>query len=150
MDIAQILRIGAQLFAQSSANTEGLNENSIVSALARLLGGNSNGEGIDFNSLLQSLKGAGLANIVSSWLGNGENSPISADDIAKIFNQDQLSSFANDLQIPQEEAVTGLQETLPGIIDKASPNGDIASDLFQAVGGVDGIMNLASSLFGKK
>ncbi|EAS66395.1 YidB family protein [Photobacterium angustum] len=150
MDIAQILRIGAQLFAQSSANTEGLNENSIVSALARLLGGNSNGEGIDFNSLLQSLNGAGLANIVSSWLGNGENSPISADDIAKIFNQDQLSSFANDLQIPQEEAVTGLQETLPGIIDKASPNGDIASDLFQAVGGVDGIMNLASSLFGKK
>lgn len=150
MDIAQILRIGAQLFAQSSANTEGLNENSIVSALARLLGGNSNGEGIDFNSLLQSLNGAGLANIVSSWLDNGENSPISADDIAKIFNQDQLSSFANDLQIPQEEAVTGLQETLPGIIDKASPNGDIASDLFQAVGGVDGIMNLASSLFGKK
>ncbi len=150
MDIAQILRIGAQLFAQSSANTDSLNENSIVSALARLLGGNSNGEGIDFNSLLQSLNGAGLANIVSSWLGNGENSPISADDIAKIFNQDQLSNFANDLQMPQDEAVTGLQETLPGIIDKASPNGDIASELFQAVGGVDGIMNLASSLFGKK
>ncbi|PQJ62129.1 YidB family protein [Photobacterium angustum] len=150
MDIAQILRIGAQLFAQSSANTDSLNENSIVSALARLLGGNSNGEGIDFNSLLQSLNGAGLANIVSSWLGNGENSPISADDIAKIFNQDQLSNFANELQMPQDEAVTGLQETLPGIIDKASPNGDIASELFQAVGGVDGIMNLASSLFGKK
>lgn len=51
--------------------------------------------------------------------------------------------------MPHDEAVTGLQETLPGIIDKASPNGDIASELFQAVGGVDGIMNLASSLFGK-
>ncbi|KPA51455.1 YidB family protein [Photobacterium lucens] len=150
MDIAEILRIGAQLFAQSSANTDGLNENNIMSALARLLGGNSNGEGIDFNSILQSLNGAGLANIVASWLGNGENSPISADDIAKIFNPDQLSNFANDLQMPKDEAVTGLQETLPGMIDKASPNGDIASELFQAVGGMDGIMNLASSLFGKK
>ena len=52
--------------------------------------------------------------------------------------------------MPKDEAVTGLQETLPGMIDKASPNGDIASELFQAVGGMDGIMNLASSLFGKK
>lgn len=150
MDIAQLLRIGAQLFAQSSANTDGVNENNIIAALARLLGGNSNGEGIDLNTILQSLNGAGLANIAASWLGNGDNAPISASDIANIFNQDQLSTFAQDLEMPAEEAVTGLQETLPGMIDQASPNGDIAADLFKAVGGFDGIMNLASSLFGKK
>ncbi|WP_305815011.1 hypothetical protein [Photobacterium leiognathi] len=31
--------------------------------------------------------------------------------------------------MPKDEAVTGLQETLPGMIDEASPNGDIASEL---------------------
>lgn len=152
MDINQLLRIGAQLFSQSQANTTGLNETTITSALSRLFGGDSDGKGIDLQSIIQSLNGAGLANIAASWLGNGngDNAAISATDIGNIFNADQLSNFANEVKLPQSEAITGLQETLPGMIDKASPNGDIAGELFQAVGGMDGLLNIASKIFGKK
>ena len=150
MDINQLLRIGAQLFSQSQANTTGLNETTITSALSRLFGGDSDGKGIDLQSIIQSLNGAGLANIAASWLGNGNNEAISATDIGNIFNSDQLSNFANEVKLPQSEAITGLQETLPGMIDKASPNGDIAGELFQAVGGMDGLLNIASNIFGKK
>lgn len=144
MDINQLLRIGAQLFSQSQANTTGLNETTITSALSRLFGGDSDGKGIDLQSIIQSLNGAGLANIAASWLGNGDNAAISATDIGNIFNADQLSNFANEVKLPQ------MQETLPGMIDKASPNGDIAGELFQAVGGMDGLLNIASKIFGKK
>lgn len=150
MDINQLLRIGAQLFSQSNANTDGLNENTITSALSHLFGGDSEGKGIDLQSIIQSLNGAGLANIAASWLGNGDNATISATDIGNIFNPDQLSNFANEVKLPESEAVTGLQETLPGMIDKASPNGDIASDLFQSIGGISGLLNIASNIFGKK
>ncbi|WP_305809801.1 hypothetical protein [Photobacterium kishitanii] len=54
MDINQLLRVGAQLFSQSQANTTGLNENTITSALSHLFGGDSNGKGIDlekYNSI---------------------------------------------------------------------------------------------------
>ncbi|KAE8178129.1 YidB family protein [Photobacterium carnosum] len=150
MDIAKILEIGAQLFSQSQANTNGLSQGSIVSALSRLLGGDENGQGINFEQLLSSIDGAGLANVLQSWLGNGENHAISVDDITNIFSGSQLSDFANELNIPEQEAKTGLSEALPSMVDNASPAGEIAGELLNAVGGVSGLFNIAASLFGKK
>ena len=150
MDIAKILEIGAQLFSQSQANTNGLSQGSIVSALSRLLGGDENGQGINFEQLLSSIDGAGLANVLQSWLGNGENHPISVEDITNIFSGSQLSDFANELNIPEQEAKTGLSEALPAMVDNASPAGEVAGELLNAVGGVSGLFNMAASLFGKK
>ncbi|HIF9122310.1 TPA: YidB family protein [Photobacterium damselae] len=146
MDITKILEIGAQLFSQSQANTGGLNQGSIVSALSRLLGGDENGQGVNFEQLLSSINGAGLANVLQSWLGNGENNAISADDIANIFSGSQLSDFANELNLSEQDAKTGLSEALPAMVDNASP----AGELLNAVGGVSGLLNMAASLFGKK
>lgn len=150
MDIAKILEIGAQLFSQSQPNTGGLSQGSIVSALSRLLGGDKHGQGVNLEQLLSSIDGAGLANVLQSWLGNGENNAISGDDISNIFSGSQLSEFANELNIPEQEAKTGLSEALPAMVDNASPAGEIAGELLNAVGGVSGLFNMAASLFGKK
>lgn len=150
MDVTKILEIGAQLFSQSQANTDGLNQGSIVSALSRLLGGNENGQGVNFEQLLSSINGAGLANVLQSWLGNGENNAISADDIANIFSGSQLSDFANELNLSEQDAKTGLSEALPAMVDNASPAGEIAGELLNAVGGVSGLLNMVAGLFGKK
>lgn len=150
MDITKILEIGAQLFSQSQANTGGLNQGSIVSALSRLLGGDENGQGVNFEQLLSSINGAGLANVLQSWLGNGENNAISADDIANIFSGSQLSDFANELNLSEQDAKTGLSEALPAMVDNASPAGEIAGELLNAVGGVSGLLNMVAGLFGKK
>ncbi|WP_297480100.1 YidB family protein [uncultured Photobacterium sp.] len=150
MDIAKILEIGAQLFSQSQANTGGLSQGSIVSALSRLLGGDENGKGVNLKQLLSSIDGAGFANVLQSWLGKGENSAISTDDISKIFSGSQLSDFANELNIPEQDAKAGLSEALPAMVDNASPAGEIAGELLNSVGGISGLFNMAASLFGKK
>ncbi|BAJ03765.1 YidB family protein [Shewanella violacea] len=149
MDITQILRTGAKLFNQSSADTAHLSENNIVAALSRLLGGDSDGQGINLQNIIKSLDGAGLASIAASWLGKGSNAAISTDDIAKVFHPDKISAFASELELPEHKAVSGLQDVLPAIVDHASPGGEIAGDLFKAVGGLAGIMKIGASIFGE-
>jgi uncharacterized protein YidB (DUF937 family) len=70
--------------------------------------------------------------------------------LAQIFGQDQISAFAQKLGISQEDAVSGLQATVPDVVDKASPNGAIdLNAMLDSIGGIQGAMNIASRLFAK-
>jgi uncharacterized protein YidB (DUF937 family) len=111
-------------------NTKGLSLDTIVSSLQDLM--SDSGGKLDLGGIVSNLNAQGLMNIASSWLGNGENAPISADAVKNLFGKEKLSQIATKLDLDEDSVANGVTEALPEIIDKSSRDGslfDMADDL---------------------
>ena len=147
MDIASILRIGAQAFINSNKSGDagsGLDIGALVTALSGLLGGGQGDGKFDIGSLISKFSSSGLDNIVSTWLGDGSNASITVNQIIEMFGSNKISEFASDLGLSQEEAAGGLSDAIPQMVDEASSGGS----LLDSVGGLSGALGMASKLFG--
>lgn len=118
-------------------------DSSVISeALSSLLGGK--GGQIDIPGLVsQLMAGGGLEDIVQSWLGDGQNSAISADQIADFFGSGKISEFASQLGLGEGQATDGLASVIPQLLDKASSGGALLNGL----GDIGGILNMAKKFF---
>ena len=79
----------------------------------------------DLNGLIVALEKGGLGPQVKSWLGNGANMPITADQLKAVLGNAQVQEFARHLGLPVDETLKLLAQYLPEIIDKAPPNGTL-------------------------
>jgi len=90
----------------------------------------------------------GLGEIVGSWLGNGENKSISADQITDLLGSDKISEFASQLGLSDESAKGALADALPQVVDQAtSGEGTIMDEMLAQVGGPQGAMDMLSKMF---
>ena len=112
--------------------------------MASVLGGllANNGELGGLGGLVEKFKQAGMADQVNSWIGNGQNLPISAEQISQILGSDVVRNIAAKLGIDPDQAAQQLSALLPGLIDKLTPNGQTpagglgnSNDLMGMLGG---------------
>jgi uncharacterized protein YidB (DUF937 family) len=75
--------------------------------------------------LLETFKGKGLGDAVSSWISTGENQPVSGEQIQHVLGKEQIQQIAEKIGIPRGEVSSGLASILPEIIDKLTPNGTL-------------------------
>ncbi len=147
MDLTELLKMGAEAIqGNSDEATTGLDGDSITNALGSLLGGEN---GLDLSSIISNMtNGEGLSEIVGSWLGNGENMPISMDSITDLLGGDKISEFASSLGLSEESAKGALSETLPNLIDQAtSGENSLIDTMLEKVGGTDGAMDMLGKMF---
>jgi uncharacterized protein YidB (DUF937 family) len=76
-------------------------------------------------SLVETFKGKGVGDIISSWIGTGENQPISGNQLLNVLGNDQIRAMAEKLGMSHQETSSGLANLLPEIIDKLTPNGQL-------------------------
>jgi uncharacterized protein YidB (DUF937 family) len=79
----------------------------------------------DLQGLVNQLQQNGLGPQVQSWLGNGANMPITADQLRAALSSDQVKQLAQHFGVDPDAALKLLAEHLPGVVDQASPNGVI-------------------------
>jgi len=147
MDMGSLLKMGASAFMNSNGSGEagsGLNSDMLSNALASLTGDSAEG-GLDIGSLLGKMQNGGLAGMAASFLGDGANEEMSDSNITDLFGSDKISNFASELGLSESEAVGGLREAMPQMMDQASSGGS----LLDSIGGISGAIGLASKLFGK-
>jgi uncharacterized protein YidB (DUF937 family) len=98
----------------------------LPAVLGEVLGtGNQGG----LNAIVAKLQQAGLGNQVSSWLGNGQNLPITADQIKQVLGSDVVRQLAAKYNIPVDQISEVLAHQLPIAVDQASPNGKLPHTL---------------------
>ena len=134
-----LLKLATQYFIERlGANGGGLNEGAVSSALGGLLG---SGDGnIDLGSIISKLDGVGLASLAQSWLGDGANDGISAQQVLSLFGDSNIGDFASELKLDKSTATDGLASMLPELIDGNNKGGN----LLDAVGGGGGPLGMAS------
>jgi len=80
------------------------------------------------SGLVAQFQQSGLGDVVNSWIGTGQNLPVSTQQLNGIFSNDQLAQFAKMLGTNIGTAQSHLTELLPQVIDKLSPQGVLPED----------------------
>ncbi len=79
----------------------------------------------DLNGIVAKLQQGGLGDQVASWLGNGQNLPVSAEQLRAALGNQQVQQLAAQFGVPVDAALKLLSEHLPQTVDQASPNGSL-------------------------
>ncbi|PAY05044.1 MULTISPECIES: YidB family protein [Bradyrhizobium] len=77
------------------------------------------------SAIVAKLEQAGLGEQVKSWIGTGQNLPITADQLQQVLGSDTVKQLAARFNIPVDQLSKVLAQQLPGAVDSASPNGKL-------------------------
>jgi uncharacterized protein YidB (DUF937 family) len=67
----------------------------------------------------------GLGNIVSSWIGSGQNLPVSASQLQNVLHGGALQQAAQQAGVDPSQLTGMMSSLLPHLVDKLSPNGQV-------------------------
>jgi uncharacterized protein YidB (DUF937 family) len=98
--------------------------------------------------LAQSFEQNGLGHLVQSWVGNGANLPVSADQVQQVFGNTKLAQLAQQAGIQPQMAASILASVLPCLIDKMTPNGQMGPAAGSASSLIDSGLNMLKDSFG--
>ncbi len=90
--------------------------------LSQVLGDGSQG---GLSAIVAKLQQAGLGDQVKSWIGNGQNLPITAEQLQAALGSDTVKQLAARFNIPIDQLSKVLAQQLPAVVDHASPNGTL-------------------------
>lgn len=105
---------------------------SILDSLTGLFSQSSGAQGLltsvlsqsgGFESILGKLNDAGLGAKVNSWLGNGENQPLTVAELEGALGNQHLAQLAASFGVPMDKVASLLAQHLPAAVDAVSPNG---------------------------
>ena len=85
-------------------------------------------KGTDLGSiggLLKQLQGGGLERQIGSWLGNGQNLPVTPSQIREALGNEQIREIATKMGLPVDEVLKLLTQFFPEAVNQASPDGEL-------------------------
>lgn len=123
-----------------SALGGGDQKDDLMSTVMGLLGG-TNGLG----GLVSQFTSKGLGDVIGSWIGTGNNLPVSGDQLKSALGDDTIKNIASKLGMDSNAVTSQLSNLLPQVVDKLTPGGKVPEGdiLGQA-------SDLLGGLFGKK
>jgi uncharacterized protein YidB (DUF937 family) len=68
---------------------------------------------------------AGYGEQARSWVGTGQNMPISPDVLGQIFGQGGIEEIARQAGLSPQQTSEGLSELLPAVVDHVTPKGQV-------------------------
>jgi uncharacterized protein YidB (DUF937 family) len=68
--------------------------------------------------LLDKLQKGGLNDVVNSWVGSGQNQPVSHNQLGPALGPDIIKALAQRSGLSEEEITKQLSQVLPGVVDK--------------------------------
>ena len=92
----------------------------IMGAIQGLIGGQG---GLD--NLISKFSSKGLGDVVGSWVGTGQNQPVSPEQLQNVLGSENVSNMASKLGINSSELTGKLSSLLPEVIDKLTPDGKV-------------------------
>ena len=106
---------------QALGNVLGRSTNPLASGLLQMIQNQPGG----LQGMVQSFQDKGLGGLVSSWISNGPNPPITSDQVHQVLGSDQVKALAAKAGISPDAAGAAIAQILPGLVDKLTPNGSV-------------------------
>jgi uncharacterized protein YidB (DUF937 family) len=69
----------------------------------------------------------GFGDTMKSWISQGQNLPITADQIRQALGSDKVKDLAAKMGLPADKIADLLAQHLPQAVDKATPDGKLPS-----------------------
>ena len=75
--------------------------------------------------ILEKFKSGGMADQAASWVGKGENLPVSAEQISNILGDGAIADMAAKFGLTPETLSAQIAQYLPSMVDKLTPDGEV-------------------------
>ena len=113
--------IAGQVLGSMSSSGDGRHAG-LIEAIGGLVGNQQTG---GLTGLISLFEQKGLGGVVASWVGTGQNLPISAEQLQSVLGNAQVQAIAQKLGFSPQEVSGHLAELLPQVVDKLTPNGTV-------------------------
>jgi uncharacterized protein YidB (DUF937 family) len=90
--------------------------------------------------VLAKFNDAGFTEQAASWVSQGNNLPISAEQIIQVLGRDNIASMAEKLTMSPTDVSAKIAEYLPQAINKMTPNGKVDSNSGNLLAAVMGML----------
>ncbi|NGO75642.1 DUF937 domain-containing protein [Streptomyces sp. YC504] len=119
------------LLGGGQGGSSGGGGNILAQLLQSFLGGGGSGGGGNnpLSGLLEGLNKAGLSEQADSWVGTGDNKPVTGEQVQQALPTDTLHEVAEKNGITEEQAANEIAAQLPQAVDKLTPQGQVPSSL---------------------
>jgi uncharacterized protein YidB (DUF937 family) len=91
-----------------------------LQALTKMLSANGGVQG-----LMAKMSSNGLGQQVQSWIGTGENKPVSGAQVSQALDTDSLNKMAQETGSTPEKVSDDVAKVLPEVVNKATPDGQV-------------------------
>ena len=111
----------------------------LISILASMLANNQRGGGGGLGGLAglaEQFQRGGLGDVMNSWVGTGENLPVSPDQLGQVLGGDVLGQLTQQTGMDQGDLLGQLSQLLPQLVDSATPGGQIPQDGLGDIGAI--------------
>jgi len=78
--------------------------------------------------VLEKFKANGLGAAVDSWVGKGENLPISSADVVNVLGSQDIAQLAAKFGFTPQMLSSKIAEHLPMLIDQLTPKGEVSGE----------------------
>lgn len=115
------------------------NLGALLPVVVGMLANNGQGGG-GLGGLMEKFNQAGLGDVLASWIGTGQNAPISGEQLGEVLGGDALGDLAAQLGMNPGDAAGQLAQVLPGLIDQLTPQGAAPEGGFGNAGDLMGML----------
>lgn len=109
-----------------------------LASVTKLFSANGGLQGV-----MAKLTSNGQGQQVQSWVGTGENQPVSGTDVKQALDDDSLNKLAQQAGTTPDKVSDDVARVLPQMVSKATPQGEVpqqGDDPFSK--GIDAIKNM--------
>jgi uncharacterized protein YidB (DUF937 family) len=112
---------------QSAPQQQASGGGGLLGQLGGLLAGAAGGAAVSggLGSLLEQFKNSGLGQQADSWVGTGQNHPITPEQINAAIGHGKLAEIAQQAGLDPAQLSQLLAQALPTIVDKLTPGGQL-------------------------
>jgi uncharacterized protein YidB (DUF937 family) len=96
-----------------------------IASVMKLFGGGGNAAGMQ--NLVSQLNSNGMGEQLQSWIAQGQNQPVSGEQIRQAADPAMLNQLAQQAHISPEEASNQVAEVLPQMVNQVTPQGQMPS-----------------------
>ena len=123
---------GSASGSSSNATAQGRTGGSLLDDLfPRSAGGGSATGGLGglvsggLGDLLKQFQSAGKGDVAQSWIGPGENKPVSPQDLGAVLTPQQIDFLTARTGLSRDELLSALSQHLPEAVDRLTPAGRV-------------------------
>ena len=78
--------------------------------------------------LVSQFEQAGLGNVAQSWVGNGQNQPVSPQQLQSVFGEGQVQNMASQAGMQPQDFLSQLSQHLPNAVHGMTPDGQLPDE----------------------
>jgi len=94
------------------------------------------------SGLVEKVAAGGLGDQVASWVGTGNNIPITAEQIQEVLGSSFVQGLAQKMGINSADVAGILASLLPQVVDKLTPDGQVPANNQLLELGLSGLKSL--------